>query len=65
VVDTLLVKSEGEKMSVDGDRDWTDSGDGGFEVGFAALRDIVALRKSGGGCHAGLARAILGPELNL
>ena len=62
MVDTVLVESEGEEVSVDGDRDWADSGDGGFEVGFAALGDIVALGEGGGGGHAGLAGSILGPE---
>ena len=62
VVDTLLVESEGEEVSVDGDRDWADSGDGGLEVGIAALGDIVALGEGGGSGHIRLARSILGPE---
>ena len=62
VVDTVLVESEGHKVSIDGDGDWADSGDGGLEVSFAALGNIVALGDSSGGGHVGLAVAILSPK---
>ena len=60
VVDTLLVESEGEKVSIDGDGDWANGGNSGLEVGLRALWDIVALGKSGSSGHARFAGTVLG-----
>ena len=44
VIDTFLVQLEWSQVSINGDRDWTNGGDSGFESTFVLVFDDIACR---------------------